>query len=123
MFSNKLIIVSSVGVNIRVAASSSTLLPKPPKKLSNVEKIILGSIMIRLMPLKGSILKVLIAKGAENELKASLKVLISTFSIPIFGVVRKTSINPIRTCRANRSFTKSTAAWLKPKALSSIVRS
>ena len=74
MFSNKLIIVSSVGVNIRVAASSSTLLPKPPKKLSNVEKIILGSIIIRLIPLKGSILKVLIAKGATNELKASLKV-------------------------------------------------
>ena len=103
-------IVSSVGVNIRVAVSSSTPLPNPPKKLSKVENIILGSIMIRLIPLRGSILTVLMANGAPSPAIASLNVFISILLIPIFGVVRKTSIRPILTCLANRSFTKSTAA-------------
>ena len=74
-----------------------------------VEKIILGSMITRLIPRNGSILTVLMASGATKCFMHSPNGFISTWFTVIFGVVRRTSISPILTCRANLSLTRSTA--------------
>ena len=94
MFVIILLIVTSVGVKVRLGNRSFMSVPGPPKKLSRAAKITAGSITARDVPDRGLRVTVLSAEGEFRLDIYSLYGMTLTFSAETLASDRRTSKMP-----------------------------